>query len=362
MASPGPTRYWAARAKWTRASIERTIPGQIHLGERAIKRQNHAGDQIIESSDQQRNQSSPLVSVVIPTYNNARYVRAAIESVLAQTFTDIEVIVIDDGSEDNTEDELRPVRDRIRCIRQENQGAAAARNRGIAEANGEFIAFLDSDDLWLPEKLAGQMDTLAQHPDFPVAHTDSLVIDADAHILKPSANRKRQSRNGMVFEELFMSSISVILTSTVVIHHRCFEEIGVFDPAFPVFQDYDFFLRLSFRYPVYFIDKPLVKYRLTPRSLTRTNLRRNIAEQAAILRKCITSHGDYFREHPRVAPRKGRRFHTEAGLNLFFHDDREQARKHLARVALRSPNTFCYYLATFLPSSFVSYLRSLKRR
>lgn len=108
--------------------------------------------------------NKPTVSVVIPTYNRAKYVTETIDSVLSQSYTDYEIIVVDDGSTDNTREALAPYMDRIRYIHQQNSGVSAARNRGIKAARGKWIAFLDSDDIWLPEKLAVQIKDISKYP------------------------------------------------------------------------------------------------------------------------------------------------------------------------------------------------------
>src|SRR5215831_13288100 len=121
--------------------------------------------------------SGPLVSAVIPTYNYARYVTGAVESVLAQSFDDLEIVVVDDGSTDETADTLRPFLDRIRYIRQGHRGLAAARNTGIRVARGPYVAFLDSDDLWLPEKVSVQIARLNGDPAVGLVYGEAVLFD-----------------------------------------------------------------------------------------------------------------------------------------------------------------------------------------
>ena len=121
----------------------------------------------------------PKVSVIIPTYNRSKYVTKAIDSVLAQTYRDFEIIVVDDGSTDNTKEVLKPYTDRIKYLYQENTGVSAARNAGIRAAGGQWIAFLDSDDEWLPEKLSIQMDYLSRHNEIVAFITNVKFILPD---------------------------------------------------------------------------------------------------------------------------------------------------------------------------------------
>jgi glycosyltransferase involved in cell wall biosynthesis len=126
------------------------------------------------------------ISVVIPTYNSAAYLPAAIDSAFNQTLPPFEIVVIDDGSIDNTVEVLKPYEVRIRYIFQENKGPAAARNRGIAEANGDLIAFLDSDDVWLPEKLELQVPVLTENPKIGLVHSDFFLLDMKTGTELPS--------------------------------------------------------------------------------------------------------------------------------------------------------------------------------
>ncbi len=200
-----------------------------------------------------------MVSVIIPTYNRADFLREALTSVLAQTwFRDkgperFEVVVVDDGSTDATSDVVHPFREEIRFFRQEqNRGVSTARNLGLAVAKGEFVAFLDSDDLWKPEKIEVQMDFLETHPDAQVCQTEEIWIRKGVRV---NPRKKHQNFSGWVFEKYL--PLCLLSLSAALFRRDVFETIGVFDETLPVCEDYDLGLRLSHRYPVYLINEKL---------------------------------------------------------------------------------------------------------
>jgi glycosyltransferase involved in cell wall biosynthesis len=194
------------------------------------------------------------VSVIIPTYNRAALVAEAVASVLAQTWQDFEILVVDDASTDGTGEALAPYADRIRLIRREARGGvSAARNSGIGAARGEWLAFLDSDDLWLPEKLARQMAFLAAHPDLWLCQTEETWVRRGVRVNQPQTHRK-------IGGEIFFQSLErcMVSPSAVILHRRLIEAHGGFDEALPAAEDYDLWLRLSWRYEVGLVPEPLI--------------------------------------------------------------------------------------------------------
>lgn len=200
-----------------------------------------------------KRRKDPLVSIIIPTYNRGWILKEAINSVLAQDFTDFELIVVDDGSTDKTQDILNTYNEDIIALRQNNQGVSAARNAGIASALGRFIAFLDSDDLWLPKKLSTQIDFFKSNRDALICQTDEIWIRNGVRV-NPKKRHKKFSG------DLFKRSLSLCLISpsAVMIKRSLFEEVGVFDETLPACEDYDLWLRISCRYPVHLIKTPLI--------------------------------------------------------------------------------------------------------
>ena len=197
--------------------------------------------------------ADPLVSVIIPTYNRAWTLPDAIDSVLEQTYQPFELIVVDDGSSDNTSALLAGYSPRLTVIRQENAGVSAARNTGIEQATGEFLAFLDSDDRWLPQKLARQIDFFRRHPDALICQTEEIWV---RNGLRVNPGKRHQKKSG----DIFIPSLSLCLVSpsAVMLRRTLFDEIGNFDENLPACEDYDLWLRVSARHPVYLVDEPLI--------------------------------------------------------------------------------------------------------
>ena len=216
----------------------------------------------------------PRVSVVIPTYNCARFLGRTIDSALRQTYRDFEVIVVDDGSTDETQTLMASYGDGVRCICQPNQGVSAARNLAIEHSDGEFIAYLDADDLWSPEKLARQVEYLDAHPTCGFVHTEVSVIDEQDQILHSLFNREtgRAVPQGRCVREVLLRSH--IQTLTVMERRSAFDLAGGFDLRLPVAQDYlHWILIVLAGYEVGYLPEPLGQYRWRAGSLMSSQRR-----------------------------------------------------------------------------------------
>ena len=198
----------------------------------------------------------PKVSVIIPTYNYAHFLPEAIQSVLDQTCRDFALFVVDDGSMDNTREVVARFGPRVNYIYQENKGYSAARNVGIMLSQGEVVAFLDADDLWLPEKLEVQVAYLDSHPEVSVVYSHFLNIDEDGNVLPQS---QRTHYTGMIFERLLLGNF--IQMPTVAVRWECLTDLGLFDESLRTTADWELWLRLTRKYRVGYIDQPLAKYR-----------------------------------------------------------------------------------------------------
>lgn len=195
----------------------------------------------------------PTVSVIVPTYNRSAFVKDAVASVLAQEGVCPEIVVVDDGSSDGTDRALEAFRDRVRFLRRAHGGVSAARNSGIRIAAGEWLAFLDSDDLWLPSKLRRQLDFLTAHPEFLVCQTEEIWLRNGVRINPRKYHRKPR---GHCFERLLDRCL--VSPSAVMIHRDVFDSVGLFDENLPACEDYDLWLRIGCKYALGLIEEQLV--------------------------------------------------------------------------------------------------------
>jgi len=200
------------------------------------------------------------VSVVIPAYNYGRYLAEAIDSALAQTYPPLEIIVVDDGSTDHTAEVIASYGRRVRGVFQANAGVSAARNTGIDVARGEYLAFLDADDVWYPRKLELQMARFEADPSLGLVHAGLEVVDGEGRTIE----LKTRGREGWISHDLLRLQEDVMVGpgSNIVVPRRIAQEIGGFDQSLAPSEDWDFGYRIAVRYHVAFVPMPLVRYRL----------------------------------------------------------------------------------------------------
>lgn len=194
------------------------------------------------------------ISVVIPTYNRRSSIGDAIESVQQQTLLPREVIVVDDGSTDETASYVRNQFPDVILVDQSNQGVSHARNQGIQKAREPWIAFLDSDDRWFKNKLAVQMAAINESPDYKLCHCDEHWIRNGKRV---NPMNKHQKRGGFIFEHCL--PLCAISPSAVLVHQSLFDEVGLFDESLPACEDYDLWLRICAKHPALFIDQALLE-------------------------------------------------------------------------------------------------------
>lgn len=196
------------------------------------------------------------ISVIIPTYNRATLTKRAIESVLNQNIQPYEIIVVDDGSTDNTKEVLQSFGDKIVTIYQKNSGVSVARNRGIKEAKGEWLALLDSDDIWLNKKLSTQISYHKNNPHIKISQTNEEWL-RDGEVIKQPKKYKKKA--GYIFKDILTHS--TISPSTIVTSREIFDNIGYFDESLNVCEDYDLWLRVALKYEIGLIEEILtIKY------------------------------------------------------------------------------------------------------
>lgn len=204
------------------------------------------------------------VSIIIPTYNRADVLITSIQSVLQQTYTGFELLIVDDGSTDNTDTVVESIRDdRIRYLKMpENKGVAAARNEGIRQANYDYIAFQDSDDYWRPDKLEKQMAFLTQRPETALLYCPYKCKKADGTtVLVPSSNIPPEEKQGDIYRYMLLRN--TIGTPSVLVRRQCLEESGLFCESLTCLEDWELFLRISRDHEIAFQDEPMVHVNLS---------------------------------------------------------------------------------------------------
>ncbi|VAW58681.1 Putative N-acetylgalactosaminyl-diphosphoundecaprenol glucuronosyltransferase [hydrothermal vent metagenome] len=200
------------------------------------------------------NADNPLVSVIMPAYNSEKYIRRALESVFSQTYIHYELIVVDDGSSDSTKDIILEYDDKLRYLHQSNRGASSARNYGIESSKGSLVAFLDSDDLWYPEKLKAQVDAYLNEPEAALIHTE---VDKQFNFNGFIAIREQDMLAvHKPFIEIFKATN--LKTPSVMIPRTILDSVGLFNIDLPTAEDKDLFLRCSYNQLVLYIPQKLV--------------------------------------------------------------------------------------------------------
>lgn len=225
----------------------------------------------------------PLVSIVLPVYNGETTIAGTLRSIFAQTFSSFELLVIDDGSDDRTVDVVAGFQGdrRLRLIHQANAGQANARNRGIAEARGEWVAFIDADDWWLPQKLELQLAALEAEPEAAWAYCWTELVDDRG---RPTGDRVTSPFFGQIAQPLLVTDF-IASGSNPLVRRSALAEVGGFDPALVPSEDWDLWLRLADRYPVALVPELLVLYRQRPTSSSD-----NVWRQATVSQKIIQTY------------------------------------------------------------------------
>ena len=232
------------------------------------------------------------ISVIIPTYNYAKYLPRAIDSVLAQTYKDFEIIVVDDGSTDHTKEVLMPYVDKIRYIYQPNQGISAARNRGLKESQGRWIAFLDADDSWIPEKLALQIDIPAKDPLVKLIYGKVILFREDGTVVENYPTRD-PGRNAQELAE----RLGYLPTSTIMASKDIIMKVGSFDEDLPTSEDVDLWVRIARVAKIYEVNEPILAYHYNHGGNTTSN-------EMKMYEGWVRFHYKVLREYKDITPAK----------------------------------------------------------
>ena len=297
---------------------------------------------------------NPTVSVIIPTYNRANLVAKAIKSVLSQTYQDFEIIVIDDGSTDNTEEIIRGFKDkRVKYIKKykENKGSSVARNIGIKVARGKYIALLDSDDEWLPEKLDKQIKVIKnEFPEVGVVCSWSYNIDKKGNYI---SKRYLPKKDGYIYEDLL--STNPISVPTVLIKKECFNRVGLFDDLLNAQEDWDMWIRIAKYYRFALIKVPLVKYRLHPNQISK-----NLEVKIITANRILVKYANELKKRPDAHSKH----YFYIGNRLCHIGKTKEGQRYLQKAVLLDPFCIRYYIcivgSLFGPKCF-TYFVNIKR-
>jgi glycosyltransferase involved in cell wall biosynthesis len=294
---------------------------------------------------------SPLVSVIIPTFNSGRFISQALQSALEQTYGHHEIIVVDDGSSDETREVLSKFQGRFKYFYQENHGAAAARNTGIKAARGDVLCFLDADDLWASNKLELQFDLFKRHRDVGLLSGLCRKFMDEGIPYLPFAAQSVDRNAARIFSapEAFPELVKTnfIPTSTVMIRKECFEKVGLFDPHLTPVEDRDMWLRISAHFGVAHLPWVLCAKRFHPSNISNDKARM-LYTRARVLEKNR-------KLFPGIVPsklwnRQLAKLYAKAGRLSLIQDQREEARRAAVRSLKNAPNAKAAILwtATFM--------------
>lgn len=289
--------------------------------------------------------NAPSVSVVIATYNRARFLHETLDSILGQRFRDFELIVVDDGSTDDTSDLLKSYGDRIRILCQENRGPAAARNLGIRHARGRWILIQDSDDLSTPDHLESLFAFAEKNPDCGMVFANGAYLGGPEHnreTIIPKEKSRRLAQQGVRLLDLFEKSI--VRLQAALLSKTCLETIGGHDESLRICMDLDLAFRIFMRYPVAYLDKVVFLYRKHEGNIGR-NQDLRLLENIRVIEKLV-------REFPqareelgthRIAQRTAYRYYRLA-KGRWKAEDRDGAREAIRKAASLCPFSLKYKL------------------
>jgi len=271
--------------------------------------------------------TSPKVTVIIPTYNYGRFITQTIESVFRQSFQPLEVIVVDDGSTDDTRERLRPYSRQIRYLYQEHLGVSAARNTGIRASKGDFIAFLDSDDIWAPRKLEFQLGFCEQFPETGLVGTESFSIDVRGRRRKNSGIVRREGDNFSKLNSLDLLEFGGFPTSSVLMKRACFDVVGLFDETLRAVEDMHCWVRIASKFPVFKLTEALTGQRIHGASVSRKS-QIMLESNKSVLRKLFSEIPE-LKAHPNWLRIARARMYVSVAWMHYADRDRRGAMRNL---------------------------------
>ena len=304
----------------------------------------------------------PKISVVIPSYNCAAFLRETIESVLAQTFSDFEIVVVDDGSTDATAEVVKPYESRINYIYQSNKGLPGARNTGIGASRGEFIALLDADDAWKPNKLERQMPRFAD-PEVGIVYSDFCVRYSDGRFRESYLADRPLAAEGFVLERYIQSRF--LFPSTMILRRTCLEEFGGFDEEMLAAEDIELFTRICSRWKVALVNEPLVVRYEGEHNIT-SNQGKMSRYTILALQKVLQKQADLRPSDREAISRELGKQHLWRGYAALEEGRMKEARQRLANAIRCDSGNFRsaapLIAASLLPAPAFRFLRDRKRQ
>lgn len=328
-----------------------------------------------------------MISVIIPSYNCSKTICATLESVFAQTYKNLEVIVVDDGSNDDTREALRPFQGKIHYIFQQNSGIASARNAGINASKGKYIAFLDADDLCAENRFSLQMQCFELFPEIGMVFSDFEMF-SDRGTLHRSGIRKyfgvfdlynidfpnifkkmhtlnsgERVYNGKIMDTLFLSNLA--LPSTVLLKKEVIGRVGILNEGYKHNTDYDFFLRISEQYEICYIDMPLLRFRVWEGNFSVTQKAvRNAQEILDVIEDFLQNNDLFARKNQKLVKKRISELHYSLGYAHFSEGNLKAARISLLKSIENGyfpRGKYLYYLLSFFPLDVLITLKHIKR-
>jgi glycosyltransferase involved in cell wall biosynthesis len=301
----------------------------------------------------------PNVSVIIPAYNNAAYLAEAIDSVLSQTYRSLELIVVDDGSTDETRDVVRTYQERdnrVRYLFQSNRGPSAARNYGMREARGKYIAFIDADDVWMPPKLQQQVAAISRDKSIGFVYCDTVFVDRARRVIRDYVRKIRLVSGDIAFD-LFNDFF--LITSAVVIRASCCGTAGYFREDMRVGEDYEYFLKLAYRYRGAVVGEKLMIRRVRSDSLSRQDAVADASADIRTLTEFAAANPGFRMQYRRGIARRLSAYHCALGYLYMNRGRHAWALRHQVR-SLRyrpTPVAFRRLMLSFVPLRLLSLAR-----
>ena len=302
-----------------------------------------------------------MISVIIPTYNSDKYICEAIDSVLCQTCSDYEIIVIDDGSTDDTKTIIGNRYPTVRYYFVENRGVASARNLGISLAQGELIAFLDADDRWLPEKLDKQSVLFHNDNKLGMVFTENYFFDEHG-IIEKKVNKRERLMHGDIVRNIFLNSY--VATPTVMVRKNVFDTVGLFEEGLTVAEDDNMWMRIGMRFGVELLEEPMVLCRITEGSLSRKShsIFLGVKTHIEIIKKKYPDIYNHL-EKSTIRRKYSDLFFSE-GYHYFSQNKYKEARGKFIKSYFYCPIKFkflLYIISTYLPLHTIKKIRDIKR-